>query len=253
MLIVLSRILSCLRTAKKKDKSDSYDCLSSSSSSASALSSSSSSSSSQMSTNASFSETPALIYRNALHVAVAYDAEDVVRLLLRHDVDPESIGVFNQVGAFENDNNNCNNNALLQQSSRTPVYAENVNYANSSSEMVLEESTSASSRSGSNTSSTNRLSCPLHILPKSLKSKSGSTTSSPRSVQISSQRYSAETSPLRSSVATHSNVTRADIHLSSVQKSDGNDLGKLRLFRNSASVAGNLTARVCHSTRYGPR
>ena len=183
-------------------------------------SSSSSSSSSETSTSLFSNEIPPLIYRNALHLAVTYDAADVVRLLLRHNVDPQSIGVLNQIGTPENDNNNFN----IQSTPPAVTCAEIISNDHSSSEIVSQEST-ALSRSGSNTSSMNRVYFPLHVMSKTLISRNSSRTSSPKSVQLSSERCSIEASPLKSATI-QSSAARFCIQQSSFQKLREKELGE---------------------------
>ena len=202
------------RTEKKKRRTDLYECLSSSSSSSSALSSSS-----QISTDLSSSEVPPLIYRNALHIAVAYEAIDVVRLLLRHNIDPDSTGVFNQEEWCENRNNNTS----TQSSHQSPSCPERIENAHLPGEVVLEES-SVLSRSSSNTSTTQPTSHSAHLSPISCISKNSRASNSPQSVQV--QRCSVETSPIKPP-ATKSNVTKVDELLNCNQKSDGKNSGKL--------------------------
>lgn len=156
------------RTDRRKIKSDLY--YSSNSSSSASLSSSS-----QISTDLSSETTPA-IYANALHVAVEYDAADVVKLLLKYRIDPESkalssVHQSNYVAAkaFENDNN-----YVPVPRAKTPVPAAEhsaiaIHQYGEASGVVVEES-STSSKSGSNNSSTNKVHCPLHYFPKSISS-----------------------------------------------------------------------------------
>lgn len=138
---------------------------------------------------------PSIIYRNALHVAVAYDASDVVRLLLRYNVDPESKGVYYQSQAFETDNNF---NVRLTRNSTCIV--ENSSHSVADDLLCEEEATGPSSRSDSNNSSTNRIYCPLNILPKSLAPKG--ITSSSKNVQALAKRASKETVSQQSSKET---------------------------------------------------
>lgn len=130
-----------------------------------------------------------------MHIAVAYDAADVVRLLLRYSVDPESKGVYYQPQAYETDNNF---NVRL---TRNPTcIVENSSHSVADDLLCEEEATGPSSRSDSNNSSTNRIYCPLHILPKSLASRG--TASSSKNVQALAKRASKETVSQQSSKET---------------------------------------------------
>lgn len=92
------------RTEKRKCLSaELFDDYSSQSflSASSSSSSSTSSSSTDLSCDggAASAEGATNVYKNALHLAVEYDAVDVVKLLLRHGVDPESKGVYSHQAA----------------------------------------------------------------------------------------------------------------------------------------------------------
>lgn len=215
-LRLLTPPFQCFRTDfKKTGKSDLYDYPSTSSSSSSL------SSSSQISTDLSSGEVPPVIYRNALHVAVAYDAADVVRLLLRYSVDPESTGICNQSRPFETDNN-FNVRGLGPGPVRTPTYVVENAVHPVAGDLVCVDESSVSSRSGSNSSSTNRVYCPLHILPKSLVPKSAVVSSS-KSVQASPQRSANEASPLRP--AAKPCATRVEA-ASNIRRTDEKDSGE---------------------------
>lgn len=167
------------------------------------------SSSSQISTDLSSEDIPA-IYTNALHVAVEYEAEDVAKLLLKYHVDPESKGVLSAVNQsnyvnssvkqFDNIDNNFNAATARARSTGLPQAAEN-----SVITIRQYEPDGGHDESGasSNNSSTNRVYCPLHYLPKSISSslllKNSPASSSSRSAaSFSPQKFaSANNSPLK--------------------------------------------------------
>ncbi|KAK7598071.1 hypothetical protein V9T40_006306 [Parthenolecanium corni] len=266
------------KTAKRKrlsaelfDDYSSQSLLSSSVSSTSSSSSSSSSSSLSSTTDA---------FKNALHLAVEYEAVDVVKLLLRYGVDPESKGVYSHqptpqlqqqpaatnvavvaaaaaaaaaAVALDADNNNLGAAAArLARCGPSAMYPPNT--ADGGSGKLLASSSSVTC-TASNSVSSSPLHCPLqHVLPKcvtsSLLSKGATVVTtavsscSPKSASLTSQKYGREGSPSLRPQLLRTNVERAAETTSCSLRNDVKDSGTKISEKSCDSAPMSVQRRV---------
>lgn len=203
------------------------------------------------------------MYRNALHLAVEYDAVDVVKLLLRHGVDPESKGVYSHQPAQQLQQQLAATNvavvaaAAAAAAAAVALDADNNHFGAAAARIArcgpsavyapigADESrsqcsaklfgTSTSSCATGNSVSNSPLHGPLpHLLPKSTSSSplsKGATvvttaSGSPKNVSLTPQKYGREGSPLLRPQLLRTNVERVGDVTSCSLRSDVKESGR---------------------------